>query len=67
VEVKSLTDFVALYRGRTVSEAELVAVSAEPRLVGRFFDELLGEHGGESKESDKENRPTIVELVRGEE
>jgi hypothetical protein len=38
----SLTDFVALYRGRTVSEAELVAVSAEPRLVQQFFTELLG-------------------------
>ena len=61
-----MTDFVALYRGRTVSEAELVAVSAEPRLVGRFFAELLGEHAGESEESDKKNWPTIVELVRGE-
>jgi hypothetical protein len=62
-----LTDFLALYRGRTVSEAELVAVSAEPRLVDRFFVELLGEHAGESEESDKENRPTIMGLVRGEE
>jgi hypothetical protein len=62
-----LTDFVALYRGRTVSEAELVALSAEPQLVRNFFAELLGEHSGESKESDKANRPTIVELVRGEE
>ncbi len=62
-----MTDFVALYRGRTVSEAELVAVSAEPRLVGRFFDALLGEHTGESEESNKGNRPTIVELVRDEE
>ncbi len=67
MEVMSLTDFVALYRGRTVSEAELVAVSAEPRLVGRFFDELLGEHTGESEESNKGDRPTIVELVRDEE
>jgi hypothetical protein len=61
-----LADFVALYRGRTVSEAELVAVSAEPRLVGRFFDELLGVHTEESEELDKEKRPTIVELVRNE-
>jgi len=61
-----LADFVALYRGRTVSEAELVAVSAEPRLVGRFFDELLGEHTEETEELNKEKRPAIVELVRGE-
>jgi hypothetical protein len=62
-----LTDFVALYRGRTVSEAELVAVSAEPRLVGRFVAELLQEHVGECEESDKANRPTVVTLARCEE
>jgi hypothetical protein len=37
-----VSDFVALYRGRTVSDAQLVAVSAEPQLVRRFFKELLG-------------------------
>ena len=37
-----MSQFVALYRGRTVSEAELVAVCAEPRLVRRFVEELLG-------------------------
>ena len=38
-----MSEFVARYRGRTVSEAELVAVSAEPRLVvRRFVEELLG-------------------------
>ena len=37
-----MADFIALYRGRTVSEAELVAVSAEPHLVRRFCVELLG-------------------------
>ena len=62
-----MTDFVALYRGRTVSEAELVALSAEPQLVRNFFAELLGEQLAESEESDKENRPTIMELVRSEE
>jgi hypothetical protein len=63
-----LTDFVALYRGRTVSEAELVAVSAEPRLVGKFVTELLQKHVGEREETDKANhRPTVVELARREE
>jgi hypothetical protein len=37
-----MSELVALYRGRTVSEAEPVAVSAEPRLVRRFVEELLG-------------------------
>jgi hypothetical protein len=58
-----LTTFVALYRGRTISEAELVAVSAEPHLVGRFFTELLQEHVGEREEPEKENRPTVVKLA----
>ncbi len=38
-----MTDFVALYRGRTVSDAELVALSAEPQLVREFFVHLMGE------------------------
>ncbi len=38
-----MTNFIALYRGRTVADAELVAVSAEPGVVARFFEELLGE------------------------
>jgi hypothetical protein len=62
-----LADFVALYRGRTVSEAEIVAVSAEPRLVRRFFAELLSvpldEQNGEHAEHPK---PTL-EVVVGDE
>ena len=62
-----MTDFVALYRGRTILEAELIAVSAEPRLVSTFFAELLQEHVEEREEPYKENRPTIVELAPREE
>jgi hypothetical protein len=61
----SLSDFVALYRGRTVSEAELVAVSAEPRLVGRFFAELLGENE-KSETSGEKARTATLELLRSE-
>ena len=60
-----LTNLVALYRGRTVSEAELVAVSAEPRLVRRFFAELLGENE-KSEASEEESQTATLELVRGE-
>jgi hypothetical protein len=60
-----MSDFVALYRGRTVSDARLVAVSAEPRLVRRFFAELL-EEGDASKGRDKERSTSSLELVRGE-
>ena len=62
-----MTTFVALYRGRTVSEAELVAVSAEPRLVGKFIAELLQKHLEEREEPAKENRSTVIELAHREE
>ena len=61
-----LADFVALYRGRTVAEAELVAVSAEQRLVRRFFTELLGGLETNSGDSDAEREPTVLEVVRDE-
>ncbi len=37
------TDFIALYRGQTIAEARLVAVTAEPDIVTRFLGELTGE------------------------
>ena len=36
------TDFIALYRGRTIAEARLVAVTAEPEVVARVWRELAG-------------------------
>jgi hypothetical protein len=59
-----LTNFVALYRGRTVSDAELVALSAEPQLVREFFMKLLGE--SLDKPSDKTDRQGTLQLVPGE-
>ncbi len=56
------TNFVALYRGRTVSDAKLVAVSAEPHLVRQFIRELLSEAG----EDEKQDEP-VLEVVRGDE
>lgn len=38
-----MVSFLALYRGDSVGAAELVAVSTDPELVGRFADELLEE------------------------
>jgi hypothetical protein len=38
-----VTRFIALYQGRTVADATLVALSAEPEMVRRFFEELAGE------------------------
>lgn len=37
----SATSFLALYRGRTVGEARLVAVTADPEVVAEFAARLL--------------------------
>ena len=61
-----LADFVALYRGRTIAEAELVAVSAEKSLVGKFFAELLSgsEHG--RKDTCDEKPAGALQVARDE-
>jgi len=59
-----LSDFVALYRGRTVAEAELVAVTAEPRLVRRFFSELLGTPEDEQATQKPKHESPVLEVVR---
>jgi hypothetical protein len=63
-----LTDFLALYRGRTIADAELVAVSAERRLVERFFADLLSE-STEDRQSDRveSNRTPTLAALRDEE
>jgi hypothetical protein len=40
------TNFLALYRGQTVAEARLVAITAEPKIVARSVRELAGEAKG---------------------
>lgn len=57
-----MSDFVALYRGRTIAEAELIALSAEPHLVRRFFAELLGEAEAEKQAADRPDRHRITAL-----
>jgi hypothetical protein len=59
------TDFLALYRGQTVSEARLVAVTADPELVGRFIGELAGED--DKEESKKESRSRLRLVTDGDE
>jgi hypothetical protein len=38
-----VTTFVAVYRGTSVSDARLLAVSSDPSLVAQFVGELVGE------------------------
>ena len=61
-----MADFVALYRGRTVAEAELVAVTAESSLVQRFFAELLGESEHQPKDTCGEKPARVLEAARNE-
>jgi hypothetical protein len=59
------TNFLALYRGQTVSEARLVAVTADPELVGRFIDELAGE--GDKEEPGEESHGRLRLVTDGDE
>jgi len=36
-----MTTFLALYRGKTIAEAKMVAVTADPCLVAEVVDRLL--------------------------
>lgn len=62
------TTFIGLYRGRSVGDARLVAVSSDRQIVGRFFAELLGEPE-EPESGGNESRPEhpALEVVRGDE
>jgi hypothetical protein len=60
-----LTNFIALYRGPSVAEARLIAVSSEPRIVDRFMCELAGPDEAEERGTSDEREP--LRIVRGNE
>ena len=60
-----MTNFIALYRGPSVAEARLIAVSSEPEIVRRFLRELAG--ADDPEEQDKIARRRSVHIVRGNE
>jgi hypothetical protein len=55
-----MTNILALYRGRTVTEAQLVAVTVEPSIVDRFIRELTAE----SAECPNQYKPSEREALR---
>ena len=62
-----MPNFIALYRGRTISEAELIAVSAEPGIVQSFFEKLLGESfEGQERAGSKRDHLNTLELASSE-
>ncbi len=60
-----MAEFVALYRGRTVSDAELVALSAQPEVVRRFLNALLGE-AEKPEEGSEPVEPEPLRVVPGD-
>ena len=53
-----MAQFIGLYRGRTVSEAELVAVCSDERIVKKFVEELAKP---ESRADSSETAPELRE------
>jgi hypothetical protein len=58
-----VTNFIALYRGPTVTEARLVAVSSEPQIVDRFARELVSD----PDETDRPEPGKPLRLVQDDE
>jgi len=59
-----MTNILALYRGRMVTEAQLVAVTVEPAIVDRFISELAGE-GTKHEEQDGQVEREPLRVVEG--
>jgi hypothetical protein len=56
----TMNTFVAIYRGRTIAEARLVALSADPQLVADVSARILHE-----RQAGDEPDPVIGHLERG--
>ena len=59
-----MAEFIAIYKGRTISDAELVAICADERIVSKFFDELAGRPAEDDRRGNPRGR--VAELRRGE-
>lgn len=60
-----MTTFIALYRGETVSEAQLIAVTADPRLVRDFAAKLVSDNP--EPDEDRRRDLRLVEAGREDE
>jgi hypothetical protein len=58
-----MTAFIALYRGETVSAAQLIAVTADPTLVQDFATRLVSD----SPERDEDRRRDLRLVEAGQE
>lgn len=60
-----MTAFIALYRGETVSAAQLIAVTADPTLVRDFAAKLVSDNPGPDEDRRRDLR--LVEAGREDE
>jgi hypothetical protein len=60
----ALAEFIAIYKGRTISDAELVAICADERIVSKFFEELVARPAEDDGRGNPRGR--VAELRRGE-
>jgi hypothetical protein len=61
-----MMNFIALYRGPTVSEARLIAVCSEPEIVSRFLWELGAESREQKNDSESTGRRPLQVVRNGE-
>jgi len=59
-----LTDFVALYRDRTVAKTQLIAITTERHLVRCFFAKLLGEEPEAPDEPEDRKATRELKVIR---
>ena len=55
------SSFIALYRGHTITDAKLVAVSADPGMVADFAKRLLRQPRGDAAAAD----PVLATIEQG--
>ncbi len=55
-----MSTFLALYRGDTIAQAKLIAVSADPAVVSTFAQQLL-----RSADDNGEGDPVVASIARG--
>jgi len=65
-----VTTFLALYHGNTVNASEILALTADRRIVEDFVDRLLGEPSEPSRDpvvsNIEEGRRRALDVVRDE-
>ena len=64
-----MVNFIALYRGRTLADTELVALSTDIDIVREFVEKLLAQHPANDDPvllAGKEGRREALRLIAGE-